>query len=218
MGKKIKVVDIVPEETTTQQTERVEDVITPTVEDVEEVIPNSPVEESVVDVLVETAPAPKQRAKQTGRRSKKDVVELSPEVQPEVVQEVETVKEEPKTEKVKKVVEQVKCPKCDKMMSQKSLRYTHEQNCKGEVVKTEDLPVKRRTTKNVEVKPEPKVKPTVNKKEMYDRIVSKNVNLSSSEVEIPDDLKHEIMKTIQRQQTRLKMKEDNLNRLKMQIV
>jgi hypothetical protein len=36
------------------------------------------------------------------------------------------------------------------MMSQKSLRYTHEQNCKGEVVKTEDLPVKRRTTKKVE--------------------------------------------------------------------
>ena len=66
--------------------------------------------------------------------------------EPKVEAKVEE-KQEPKNGKVKKVIEQVKCPKCDKLMSSKSLRYTHEQNCKGAVVKTEDLPVKRRLKK-----------------------------------------------------------------------
>ena len=35
-------------------------------------------------------------------------------------------------------------------MNSKSLRYTHEQNCKGEAVKTEELPIKRRTKKESE--------------------------------------------------------------------
>ena len=121
--------------------------------------------------------------------------------------------------KVKKVAEQVKCPKCDKMMSQKSLRYTHEENCKGKVVKTEDLPVKRRTTVSTKepIKTEPEVKTTTNKKEIYNKIVAQNVNLQSTEVQIPEELKLEVLKNIQRQQTRLRMKEDNLNKLKMQI-
>jgi len=102
-------------------------------------------------------------------------------------------------------------------MSQKSLRYTHEQNCKGEVVKTEDVPVKRRSTNKVEAKPEVVVKPVTNKKEIYDNIVAKNVNLQKSEVQIPEELKLEVLKSIQRQQARMKMKEDNLNRLKMHI-
>jgi DNA-binding NtrC family response regulator len=104
------------------------------------------------------------------------------------------------------------------MMSQKSLRYTHEQNCKGEVVKTEDVPVKRRNANKVESKPEVEVKTVTNKKEIYDNIVAKNVNLQTSEVRIPEELKLEVLKNIQRQQARIKMKEDNLNRLKMQIV
>jgi len=111
------------------------------------------------------------------------------------------------------VVEQVQCPKCDKMMSQKSLRYTHEENCKGKVVKTEEQPVKRRIKK--EVTPEPQA--TTNKKEIYQEIVKKNSNTDSSEIEIPEELKLEVLRSIQRQHARLKMREDNLNRLKMQI-
>ena len=105
------------------------------------------------------------------------------------------------------------------MMSQKSLRYTHEQNCKGQVVKTEELPVKRRTKK------EPAT-PTISlgqtpkqdndKKEIYKKIVNNNIS-NKNETEIPEELKQEVLKTIQRTQLRMKMKEDNINRLKMQI-
>jgi hypothetical protein len=81
------------------------------------------------------------------------------------------------------------------------------------VVKTEEQPVKRRIKK--EVTPEPQA--TTNKKEIYQEIVKKNSNIDSSEVEIPEYIKLEVLRSIQRQQSRLKMKEDNLNRLKMQI-
>ena len=105
-------------------------------------------------------------------------------------------------------------------MSEKSLRYTHEENCKGKVVKTEDLPVKRRNvkpTKEPTTTTQKEVKVETNKKEIYNKIVGKNVSLHSSEVEIPEELKLEVLKSIQRQQTRIRMKEDNLNKLKMQI-
>ena len=129
------------------------------------------------------------------------------------------IKEEPKTDKVKKVIEQVKCPKCDKMMSSKSLRYTHEQNCKGQVVKTEELPVKRRTKKEPVKPPVELIKTDKlenDKKEIYKKIVNNNIS-NKNETEIPEELKQEVLKTIQRTQLRMKMKEDNINRLKMQI-
>ena len=45
-----------------------------------------------------------------------------------------------------------------------------------------------------------------------------NNNISNkNETEIPEELKQEVLKTIQRTQLRMKMKEDNINRLKMQI-
>ena len=90
-----------------------------------------------------------------------------------------TPQEETKTGKVKKVIEQVKCPKCDKMMSSKSLRYTHEQNCKGEVVKTEELPVKRRTNKEPAAPPislNQTVKQDNDKKEIYKKIANASVS------------------------------------------
>jgi hypothetical protein len=105
------------------------------------------------------------------------------------------------------------------MMSSKSLRYTHEQNCKGQVVKTEELPVKRRTKKEpatppIELKQPHKLEN--DKKEIYKKIVNNNIS-NKNETEIPEELKQEVLKTIQRTQLRMKMKEDNINRLKMQI-
>jgi hypothetical protein len=129
------------------------------------------------------------------------------------------IKEEPKTDKVKKVIEQVKCPKCDKMMSSKSLRYTHEQNCKGQVVKTEELPVKRRTKKEPATPPielNQPVKQENDKKEIYKKIVNNNIS-NKNETEIPEELKQEVLKTTQRTQLRMKLKEDNINGLKTQI-
>ena len=214
MGKKIKVVDIAAAEAETPVTNEVTVDVEPEQETVNETPPpNEDVEPVTVEVEV-TKPKAKPRSK------KKETVTPPPEV-PAV--EVEAVKEEPpvlveveEKAKVKKVIEQVKCPKCDKMMSQKSLRYTHEQNCKGEVVKTEDLPVKRRTANKVEpIKKE--VKAETNKKEIYNKIVGKNANIETSEVQIPEELKLEVLKTIQRQQERIRMKENNLSKLKMQI-
>ena len=206
MGRKLKVVDITKEEPVNDS--QVEDTQT-VVEDTPVVDDTPVVENTVVDEtpVVET-PASKPRAKP---RSKKPLPEAPIEPAQEVKQEVEEIKE-PSVEKIKikKVVEQVQCPKCDKLMSQKSLRYSHEENCKGKVVKTEEQPVKRRTKKE-----EPS-QDIANKKEVHNEIVKKNSNIDSSEVEIPEAIKLEVLKSIQRQQIRLKMKEDNLNRLKMQ--
>lgn len=222
MGKKIKVVDIVKEETVNEQptpeTDEVVAVVEPEQVIVNDTPPHNDVETNVETVKSELEVTPqKPKAKTTSRSKKKqtvDVVEVPTEVEAGKVEE--TPASESK-EKVKKVIEQVKCPKCDKMMSQKSLRYTHEQNCKGKVAKTEDLPVKRRCKQpDTEKKETPEV--TTNKKEVYNKIVSRNVNIETNEVNIPDDLKHEVLKTILKAQQRIKMKEDNLNRLKMQIV
>jgi hypothetical protein len=104
-------------------------------------------------------------------------------------------------------------------MTPKSLRYTHEQNCKGEVVKTEELPVKRRTKKEPATPPVELIKTDKlenDKKEIYKKIVNNNIS-NKHETEIPEELKQEVLKTIQRTQLRMKIKEDNINRLKMQI-
>jgi hypothetical protein len=214
MGKKIKVVDIVNEEPTPTTDEVIADV------EPEQVIvddtPTSPTDVVSEETLTQIEVTPKPKAKP--RIKKKETVAPPPEVPTLEVEPVKEVVEEvqpPSKEKVKKVVEQVKCPKCDKMMSQKSLRYTHEQNCKGEVVKTEDLPVKRRITKQVE--PKKNVKVEANKKDIYNDIVGRNVNIETSEVQIPEELKLEVFKSIQKQQERLKLKENNLNKLRMQI-
>ena len=213
MGRKLKVVDIVAENTNneastpeTVSTEQVHEV-TPDVEP-EQVNDTPPVETVNEEPAVEVIQKPKAKP----RSKKKQTVETVEVPKPEVEPAKETPKPEVEvSDKVTKVVEQVKCKKCDKTMTPKALRYTHEQNCKGKVVKTEEQPVKRRTKKE-----EPSQDIT-NKKEVYQQIVKKNSNIDSSEVEIPEHIKLEVLKSIQRQQTRLKMKEDNLNRLKMQI-
>jgi hypothetical protein len=211
MGRKLKVVDIVAENTNneastpeTVSTEQVHEV-TPDVEPEQVPVNDTPPVETVneeppVEVIQKPKAKPRSKKKQTV-----ETVEVpTPEVEP-AKPEVEV------SDKVTKVVEQVKCKKCDKTMTPKALRYTHEQNCKGKVVKTEEQPVKRRTKKE-----EPS-RDITNKKEVYQEIIKKNSNIDSSEVEIPEHIKLEVLKSIQRQQTRLKMKEDNLNRLKMQI-
>ena len=237
MGKKIKVVDIVTAEEPKEEPKE-----EPTLES-NEVIADVEPEQVLVDDTPHTdndekqdvntsmddhrndEPTPKPKAKRTGQSKKKQTVETIELPTLEEVPAMEVEEEIPAASiegnvKVKKVVEQVKCPKCDKMMSEKSLRYTHEENCKGKIVKTEDLPVKRRNvkpTKEPTTTTQKEVKVETNKKEIYNKIVGKNVSLHSSEVEIPEELKLEVLKTIQRQQARIRMKEDNLNKLKMQI-
>ena len=68
------------------------------------------------------------------------------------VQEIEEVKEQipnniPEEEPKNKVktLEQVKCDTCEKDMTKRTLRYHHK--CPGEVVKREEIPVKKRVKK-----------------------------------------------------------------------
>ena len=226
MPKKIKVVDVVSEEVKTVEHEP--SVIEEEVNDVEQpsndIIP--PIgeklnEEPLPDI--EDTPKPKARAK-AKPRIKKVPIEVMPEIKEEPLptksdESQITPQEETKDGKVKKVIEQVKCPKCDKLMNSKSLRYTHEQNCKGAVIKTEELPVKRRPKKEPATQPvelNQPVKLDNDKKDIYKKIVNNNIS-NKHEIEIPEELKQEVLKTIQRQHLRMKMKEDNINRLKMQI-
>ena len=228
MPKKIKVVDVVSEEV---KNEEPEPSVNEEVNDIEPINDSFPQNDEKLneEPLPDIEDIPKPKAKPKAKpRTKKTPIEVTPEIKEEETLPTESgesqitpqVKEETKNDKVKKVIEQVKCPKCDKMMSSKSLRYTHEQNCKGAVVKTEELPVKRRTKKEpatppIELMQTDKLKNN-DKKEIYKKIVNTNIS-NQHETEIPEELKQEVLKTIQRQHLRMKMKEDNINRLKMQI-
>ena len=168
----------------------------------EQIVNNEPIViEQVNDI--EEIPKPKVKAK-SKPRVKKQPIEIKEEVKEEVKEEI---KPEVKPEKIKKVVELIPCPKCNKMLSQKSLRYSHEKNCPGEVVKTEELPVKRRIKKEQE-------QPIIKKKEIPTILNNNNNNI----IDIPDNIKQELVKTITRQQIRLKQKEENFNKLKQNIV
>ena len=228
MPKKIKVVDVVSEEV---KNEEPEPSVNEEVNDIEPINDSFPQNDEKLneEPLPDIEDTPKPKAKPKAKpRTKKTPIEVMPEIKeeetlPKNIDESQITpqvkEEEPKNDKVKKVIEQVKCPKCDKMMSSKSLRYTHEQNCKGAVVKTEELPVKRRTKKEPATPPielNQTVKLDNDKKEIYKKIVNTNIS-NNLENEIPEELKQEVLKTIQRQHLRMKMKEDNINRLKMQI-
>jgi hypothetical protein len=150
MPKKIKVVDVVSNEVNNEVNNEVQE---PSVneevnEEVNEI--TSPVGEVIIEEPpindIEEIPKPKSKPK-AKPRVKKQPIEIKEEVKEEPKEEP---KPEVKPEKVKTVVELVPCPKCNKMLSQKSLRYSHEKNCPGEVVKTEELPVKRRVKKELE--------------------------------------------------------------------
>ena len=232
MVKKIKVVDVVSLEPEARNEEQ-----EPSVNEVHEVNEVNEADkvtnESAINLNeLPDIPKPKAKAKPRAKtKTKKEQIEVQPEIQEEPKVEEHKLeepkveeKQEPKNGKVKKVIEQVKCPKCDKLMSSKSLRYTHEQNCKGAVAKTEDLPLKRRLKKDP---PTSHVEPIqINKEQnknndenyiyIYNKIVGENMN-NVNEIEIPEHLKQEVLNTIQRTHLRMKMKEDNLNRLRMNI-
>ena len=79
------------------------------------------------------------------------------------VQEIEEVKEQipnniPEEEPKNKVktLEQVKCDTCEKDMTKRTLRYHHK--CPGEVIKREEIPVKKRVKKETSPKPKEETK------------------------------------------------------------
>ena len=100
----------------------------------------------------------KPKAKPKRKPSKIIVEDLKPEPTPvEVKPEPTPVEEVPK--KNIKTLEHVECPKCEKPLTQKTLRYHHDKTCPGEKVNKSELPVKKRIIKEkvpdvIEPKPE----------------------------------------------------------------
>ena len=128
-------------------------------------------EQPIEQLLEEVAPTPKRKTRTRKPKAVPDTSDIinmveklqtnpSPQIEqtPEPALESPRVQPELKPGKKIKVVEMVSCPKCNKEMNKKSLRYSHEKTCTGNVI-TEEKPVKRRTPirKKEEAKPEAQV-------------------------------------------------------------
>ena len=143
---------------------------------------------------VESKPKPKRKSP----TKKTKVVEDEPVAIPPVVE----VKESPTEEQPKKVktLELVSCPKCEKQMTKRTLRYDHPKTCPGQAIEREKIPVKKRTKTEPEAKPQTKATLT-----------------------IPEDvIEHEIKKRLnnsiqERLNQKLKVKEDRIKKLSAQI-
>ena len=142
MARKIKVVDV---DAPTEQVETVETTNqTETVEAVEATNQPEPVEtlQPVEEKKTKAKRAP--RAKKTIDTSLLDVgVNMSDE--PPVVEEPKPIinaVEEPPVSKNIKTVELVECPKCNKKLTERTLKYSHEAVCPANEAKTIKKPKK----------------------------------------------------------------------------
>ena len=160
------------------------------------------------DIEEEPKPKAKPRAKP---RAKKPQVEVMQVIKEEIKDEPnislnQVVKQEPKEEpkiddkpikeKIKKEIELVKCPRCDKLMQAKSLRYTHESNCKGIIpIKTEERPVKRREPR--EIKQETK------------QDIKQDIKQNNSII-VDTEIQNIILKTIENQKLKQKIEKKSL--------
>ena len=72
-------------------------------------------------------------------------VKLEEQTPINIPEEPKEITEEATKEKKVKTLEQVKCDTCEKDMTKRTLRYHHK--CPGEVIKREEIPVKKRVKK-----------------------------------------------------------------------
>lgn len=98
-----------------------------------------PIEDNIKPIEDEKPKRKRQPKKQTTEEIKPADVE---EIQPTDIEEVKT-----KPEKKIKTVELVKCEKCNKDMTVRTLRYTHPKMCVGKEINRDEVPVKRRSSK-----------------------------------------------------------------------
>ena len=140
-------------------------------------------EEQRQEVVEESAPLekPKPKRKPAAKKIKVEPVVVE---QPVVLQPVVVEKKE----------ELVKCPKCEKEMTKRTLRYNHK-TCPGQKIDRHEIPVKRReTTKTTDVK-------------------------KTEVANVPEDiLEREVNKRIQdRLLQKIKIKEEKIKKLSSQI-
>ena len=156
-GKKQKRVEPVPETSVVEQTID-ETVLNVPLSDISSSPPEEPpsaVEETTLALMPDEVKEVKVKAKRKAQPKKIEVKDIPEETTPVESKEIKV--EEPK--KKVKTLEQVQCDTCEKEMTKRTLRYHHK--CPGEVVKREEVPVKKRVRKetvkqdkDVEIKPE----------------------------------------------------------------
>ena len=169
--------------------------------EIKEAIKEEESRNAMEDKPMEEATKPKPKRKPPAKKTKVveeevPIPEPIPEPTPEPV--VEIKEELPK--KVK-TLELVKCEKCNKEMTKRTLRYDHDKTCKGAPVKREDIPVKKRVKK----------------------VSSPKQATTQQEIIIPEHIiEQEVKKRIQlsvqdRMQQRLKLKEERIKKLSANI-
>ena len=161
----------------------------PVVEDIREV---QPMEE------VKTKPKRKPASKKTKVIEEESVV-VEPVVQP-VVETVVEVKEEAPQKKVK-TLELVKCEKCNKEMTKRTLRYDHDKTCKGAPIKREDIPVQKRAKKTNSPKQQQTPPKTIIPEHIIEQEIKKRIQSSLQD----------------RVQQRMKLKEERIKKLSANI-
>jgi ssDNA-binding Zn-finger/Zn-ribbon topoisomerase 1 len=199
MPKKINVVslsDVKPvEEDTVESNNDERNQITEAIKEEESLNP------PVVDQPIEEAKA-KPKRKPAAKKAKvieEESVVVEPVVEPVAEQLVE-VKEEP-AKKVK-TLELVKCEKCNKEMTKRTLRYDHDKTCKGAPINREDIPVQKRVKKTNSPKQQQQTPPQT--------IIPEHI--------IEQEVKKRIQSTLQdRVQQRLKLKEERIKKLSANI-
>ena len=142
-GKKQKSVEPVPETSVVEQTidETVLNVPLPDPSFSPPEEPPSVVEETTLALTPDEGKEVKVKAKRKPQPTKIEVKDIPEETTPVESKEIKV--EEPK--KKVKTLEQVQCDTCEKEMTKRTLRYHHK--CPGEVVKREEVPVKKRVKK-----------------------------------------------------------------------
>ena len=137
--KQINVVSLSP----LDKVEQVEEVDVPSNEDeinqIKEAIKEK---EAQQEPSLEEQPLLEPKPKRKPQVRKPKVVEEFVEEPPKPVEPVVEVKDEP--QKKIKTLEIVKCDKCNKEMTKRTLRYDHPKTCKGAPVNREEIPVQKR--------------------------------------------------------------------------
>ena len=197
MPKKINVVslsDIKPAEEDSEEIKNDNDErnqITEAIKEEEALNPPEEVNPTVIDTQ-EAKPKPKRKA---APKKIKVVEEAAPIPEP-VVESIPEPTPEP--QKKVKTLELVKCDKCNKEMTKRTLRYDHPKTCKGAPINREEIPVQKRTK---QASPPKTVQPTVINDDIIEQEVKKRIQNS-----IQDRL-----------QMKLKQKEERIKKLAEKI-
>ena len=143
-------------------------VVEPVPEVIEPTVVETNINETVLDVAVPPDSTPHEAPAPVPAAEVENLSTLPPDEVKEVkvkakrkpqpkkieVKEIKETTEEPK--KKVKTLEQVQCDTCEKDMTKRTLRYHHK--CPGEVIKREEIPVKKRVKKETSPKPKEETK------------------------------------------------------------